>query len=82
MIQGRNRTIETRNDRRREDADALNQADADLQHKINYAQQFATESVVSQDQLAYTTEQDLLEQDAARAQEIDAEWQRRLNRAE
>ena len=62
-IQGRNRQIERRNQKRQEYAAALNQADANLQRKIEFAQEFATQSVVSQDDLAYTSEKDLLEQE-------------------
>ena len=81
-IQGKNSKIEARNQQRQDYAEALNQADANLQSKIHYARKFATESVVSQDNLAYTTEQDLLEQEAARSDQIDAEWQRRLSPSE
>jgi hypothetical protein len=81
-IQGKNSKIEARNQQRQDYAEALNQADANLQSKIHYARKFAIESVVSQDNLAYTTEQDLLEQEAARSDQIDAEWQRRLSPSE
>jgi len=46
--------------------------------KIAYAHQFATETVINQD-LVYTTETDLLEQEANNSAQIDAEWQRRLS---
>lgn len=50
--------------------------------KIDYAQTFAAQSVVSSENLAYTTEKDLLEQEYERADAIDAEWQQRLNSTE
>lgn len=78
-IQWRNRQIEARNQQRQDYAVALNQANPALQRKILYAQQFAGENVVTQENLAYTTEKDLLEQESERSAAIDAEWQRRLD---
>ncbi|PSB30423.1 hypothetical protein [Stenomitos frigidus] len=78
-VQWRNSKIAARNETRQEEAVRLNQADAKLQDKIAYAQQFANETVIGTDDLAYTTEQDLLEQEAEQTSKIDAEWQRRLN---
>ncbi|XGW00241.1 MAG: hypothetical protein ACAF41_15055 [Leptolyngbya sp. BL-A-14] len=78
-IQWRNRKIAARNETRQEYAVQLNQADTKLQSKIAYAQQFAAETVIGTDDLAYTTERDLLEQDVEQADKIDAEWQRRLD---
>lgn len=80
-IQWRNQQIEARNRQRQELAVRLNQADTSLQQKLAYARQFATETVISQDNLAYTTEDSLLEQEAERSAEIDAEWQRRLDQS-
>jgi hypothetical protein len=51
-----------------------------VQQKIAYAHQFAAETVISQEDLVYTTETDLLEQEA-QTDEIDAEWQRRLRQS-
>jgi len=56
-------------------------ADATLQQKIAYTHQFATETVILQEDLVYTTETDLLEQEAERSAQIDAEWQRRLRQS-
>ena len=78
-IQWRNGKIAARNAARQEEAVRLNQADARLHNKIIYAQQFASETVIGTDDLAYTTEQDLLEQEVEQSSKIDAEWQRRLN---
>ena len=77
-IQRRNRKIENRNQARQNRAIFLNKADQDLEKKIFYAQQFAAETVIGQDDLAYTTEQDLIEQEIEQVDKIDAEWQRRL----
>jgi hypothetical protein len=77
-IQWRNGKLGDRNTRRQKRAMRLNQADEKLRHKLSYAQQFAAETVITQDDLIYTTERDMLEQDVARSAQIDAEWQRRL----
>ena len=77
-VQWRNRTIDARNEARQQQAIQLNRADARVQSKIAYAQQFAAETVIGTEDLAYTTEQDLLEQNVEQASKIDAEWQRRL----
>jgi hypothetical protein len=75
----RNDKIGDRNQKRGARARQLASADPSLQQKIAYARQFAIETVVTQDDLAYTTETDLLEQEAERSAQIDAEWQRRLS---
>lgn len=78
VIQGRNRRIEARNSERQEKAALLNQSNVTLARKIAFARQFADEKVITQADLAYTTEQDLLEQDAERSDKIDEEWRKRL----
>jgi hypothetical protein len=70
-IQWRNKKIVARNRDRLERARLLASADTSLQNKIDYAHQFAAEKVIGHENLAYTTETDLIEQE-------DAEWQRRL----
>ncbi|MDX2243665.1 MAG: hypothetical protein NW224_23540 [Leptolyngbyaceae cyanobacterium bins.302] len=77
-VQWRNQRIEARNRDRQERAIQLNEADAALKLKMAYADQFAAEHYISEDDLAYTTERDLIEQDIEQADKIDAEWQRRL----
>ncbi|MGL5080747.1 MAG: hypothetical protein ACRC8A_04615 [Microcoleaceae cyanobacterium] len=80
-IQGRNRKVNTRNQQRQERVFTLDQADQTLQKKLDYAHQFATETVIDQSQLAYTTENDLVEQELDQADRIDAEWQKRLDQS-
>ncbi|MEL6334339.1 MAG: hypothetical protein AAFX51_08840 [Cyanobacteria bacterium J06636_28] len=46
--------------------------------KLDYAKQFATETIVGKDNLAYTTETDLIDQDIANRDKIDEEWRKRL----
>lgn len=77
-VQWRNRKIEARNRDRQERAIQLNEANEALVQKLTYAKQFAAESYIGEEDLAYTTERDLIEQDIERADQIDAEWQRRL----
>jgi hypothetical protein len=78
-IQWRNRKISDRNQQRQARARLLANADPALQQKIAYAHQFAAETVIAQEDLVYTTETDLLEQEAQRSDQIDAEWRRRLS---
>lgn len=78
-IQWKNRQVETRNQKRQEQAIALQQAPAALQKKIAYAQQFAAQHVIKNENLVYTSETDLLDQELERKDQIDAEWQRRLD---
>lgn len=80
-IQWRNRKVAARNQQRQEWAVQLNQADPNLQQKLAYARQFTAETIVSRDNLAYTSEESLLEQEANRSAATDAEWQRRLDQS-
>ena len=75
----RNSKIGDRNEQRQARARLLAIADRELQQKIAYAQHFAAETAIGQEDLVYTTETDLLEQEAQRSAQIDAEWQRRLH---
>ena len=77
-IQWRNRKIDQSNQQRQVRARQLNQANPQLQQKIAYARQFAAETVIKREDLVYTTETDLVEQEAENKERIDAEWQRRL----
>lgn len=81
-IQAQNRKISARNEARMDQALILNQAAPELQHKLDYANQFANETVIRQEDLVYTTETDLLGQDLSQSGRIDAEWQKRLNQPE
>ncbi|MFB2938878.1 hypothetical protein ACE1B6_26800 [Aerosakkonemataceae cyanobacterium BLCC-F154] len=77
-LQWRNTKIAKRNQQRQQRTNFLKQATAELNKKISYARQFATQNIISQENLAYTTETDLIEQEIERKDQIDAEWQRRL----
>lgn len=79
-VQWRNSKIAERNRDRLSRARQLVSADSVLQQKIAYAQQFAAEKVLGDEDLVYSTETDLLEQEVERSEQIDAEWQKRLQR--
>jgi hypothetical protein len=80
-VQRQNRRIDARNSQREERAIALSAADPVLQEKLAFARQFAAQAVVSQENLAYTTEQDLIEQEAANPDRVDEEWRKRLRQS-
>ncbi|MCP6759397.1 MAG: hypothetical protein NHB32_11670 [Fischerella sp. CENA71] len=77
-IQWRNRKIAERNRTRQARARVLASADTRLQQKIDYAGQFAAEKFIGKEDLVYSTETDLLEQEVEHSKQIDAEWQKRL----
>jgi hypothetical protein len=77
-IQWRNQKIAHRNSDRLNRSRILAEPDTGLQRKINYAQQFATEKVIGKDDVIYSSETDLIDQEIQRSAQIDAEWQRRL----
>lgn len=77
-LKGKNLQIAGRNEARQAQAMALNSAPPQVRDKISYAQQFATNTVVGKDRLAYTTEKDLIEQNIEQKQQLDAEWEQRL----
>jgi len=81
-MKSRNRKIEVRNQERQKRAAILNQPDDNLRQKLNYARQFGTENVISGQDLAYTTETDLMAQESEQSAKLDAEWQRRLNESD
>ncbi|UWU51484.1 hypothetical protein APLC1_6444 [Limnospira platensis C1] len=81
-VQWRNGKMAVRNEYRQSHAIALNQADDTVQQKLKYARKFAAETVISNQDLAYTTETDMLDQEAANADKIDEEWQKRLNQSD
>ena len=77
----RNGKIEARNEARQHYAarlNRLNSSDA-FQEKLSFAQQFAQQTVLSEEAAVYSTETDLLEQEADRDDQLEAEFRRRLN---
>jgi hypothetical protein len=81
-VKRKNARIVERNEDRQERAIVLNQAGPEIEEKIAFAQQYAARTIVSKDDLAYTTEKDLTEQEFEQRDKLDAEWQQRLNASE
>ncbi len=81
-IQWRNEKISDRNRQRQSRAKLIASADEKLQQKIKFAHQFATNTVIDKDNLAYSTETSLIEQEVENSAKIDAEWQKRLEEGE
>ena len=81
-IQWKNSRIEARNQERQQRAMLLNQPDANLLQKLAYAREFAAENVLTGEDLAYTTETELTQQELEQSAKIDAEWQRRIERSD
>lgn len=77
-IQWKNSQVEARNQKRQVQAIAIERADATIQKKIAYARQFAAQNTIGNEDLVYTSETDLLDQELEQKDKIDAEWQRRL----
>lgn len=77
-LKRQNSQIETRNERRQQHAIAFNEAGSEIKTKLQYARQFAAQTILSKENLAYTTETDLIEQEIQQKDKIDAEWERRL----
>jgi hypothetical protein len=80
-IQWKNSKIEARNQERQQRAMLLNEPDANLQQKLAYAREFAAENVLTGEDLAYTTETELTQQELEQSAKIDAEWQRKLDQS-
>ena len=77
-IQRRNGKITIRNQSRQENAIALQKLDNSLQEKIAYARKFAQQKIISEQDLVYTTETDLLDQEINDTEKLDREWEERL----
>lgn len=78
-IQRKNKYIASRNDYRFKRAQLLSRGDQLLRNKLQQAKEFAAKTVLSEEEVAYSTEQDLMEQEAERSDKIDEEWERRLS---
>jgi flagellar basal body-associated protein FliL len=78
-VQWRNHKIEQRNQKRRSQADLLRQNLAKLQQKLNFARQFARQQVITEADIAYTTETDLIDQNIQQKEKLDREWRKRLD---
>lgn len=77
-VQGQNAKIERRNQQRQTRAAALNQLGPAFREKLAFAHQFAEQKVLRAEDSVYDSGTDLLEQEGDRADQIDAEWRRKL----
>jgi hypothetical protein len=78
-IQQHNQKITQRNQQRQERLKFLKSAGRTLNRKIQFAQEFAAQNVVDSENLAYTTETDLREQELRHSQQDCIRWERELN---
>lgn len=77
-IQQKNKRIESRNQQRQARANQITHPSQTLRQKLEFARQFANQTVITEADITYSTDQDLLEQEANRSDKIDQEWQKRL----
>ncbi len=77
-IQQKNKRIEARNQQRQARAEQVIHPQPTLLQKLQFARQFANQTVITEADITYSTDQDLLEQEANRSEKIDQEWQKRL----
>jgi hypothetical protein len=80
-IQWQNQRIATRNQARAQQAEQLYEPSPTLTQKLIFARQFAQSTAIDDLDLAYTTEKDLLQQDAENQAAIDAAWKKRLGQS-
>jgi hypothetical protein len=66
-IQWKNSQVQERNQKREARTELISNADAELRQKIAYARQFAEQKVITDADITYSTEQDLLEQETERS---------------
>ncbi|MGA1410894.1 MAG: hypothetical protein ACO37W_14305 [Prochlorotrichaceae cyanobacterium] len=78
VIQSRNLGVEVRNRKRQAQAEILRDPDPDLQQKITYARQFGAKQIIGAKDIAYSTEEDLLNQEVDRSEQVDRDWEKRL----
>ncbi|RMF21562.1 MAG: hypothetical protein D6756_12195 [Cyanobacteria bacterium J083] len=81
-LKSKNNKIIRRNQERQLRAIDYNQLhlQPSLKRKIDFARQFATEKVISQQDITYSTEQDLLDQNIERKDKIEEEWRKMLDK--
>jgi hypothetical protein len=77
-VQRQNRRIDIHNQQREQRAEQLATPDSAVREKLAFANTLTTQTIVGTDNLAYTTETDLVEQEAENRDKIDEEWQRLL----
>jgi hypothetical protein len=78
--QWQNQRIAARNRRREQLTQQLSHPTKQLKEKLGFVRQFARSTQIDDLNVVYTTEKDLLEQEAENTAAIDAEWQKRIDR--
>lgn len=78
-LQWLNQKINHRNQLRQNQAEVLNNPSPALRSKLKFAQNYQKNQIIGQQDLVYSTDQDLLEQESERSQNTDQEWQKRLD---
>ncbi|MGI0494526.1 hypothetical protein ACN4EG_22305 [Alkalinema pantanalense CENA528] len=81
-LMGKNDKISARNRDRQFRSIRLEEPDAQIQEKLQFAQQFAQMQAIDEANLAYTTERDLLDQEIEQRDKLDADWEKRLNESQ
>ncbi len=79
-VQRENGHISRRNQAREQRAEGLAQLDDPVREKLSFAKTLAGQTIVTAENLAYTTETDLTDQDITNRDKIDEEWQKLLER--
>lgn len=78
LMWGKNDQIAARNRDRSAFARQLKTPDETLALKLSEAKAFASQTRVDREQMAYTTDRDVLDQDIEQRDRLDAEWQKKL----
>ena len=81
VLTSRNKKLEKRNAQRQKLSDWLTQNLEKLQGKLLYASQYGQEKVIKAEDITYSTEKDLLAQQIEQSEQIDQQWQKRLNQS-
>lgn len=79
VVGWRDRAVQRRNQQRQQLASQLQSPSPELRSKLAYAKQFAQQTQLKAEEAAYTTDQDLLDQEIAQSAKEDDAWQRRLD---
>jgi flagellar basal body-associated protein FliL len=77
-LQWQNQGIDSRNQKRQAKAEWLTLPNPKFRQKLQFAEDFAAEKVITAADIAYRTDEDLLTQEALQSDKIDQEWQKRL----
>ena len=78
-VQWQNSKIEGRNEKRAQRATVLNRLGPAFKEKIAFAQQFASQKVLKEEESVYSTDKDIWEQEVDRDKQLEAEFRQRLN---